>query len=145
MMKKLGIVLAALLWASLACAQQLPSGLTNQEFAVTATGAGTTAATTATLPAAGGKFTYICGFSITSTATAGLASTATVATVAGGNTLTFGQSVGTSPAVASTLENFSPCIPASAVSTGITVTSAAAGTAGVTNVSVWGYQFSPQN
>lgn len=136
----IGAALAALFVGSAARAQPLPGQWTNQTFAVTATGAGTTAATTATLPGVAGKTTFICGFSITATATAALASTATVATVGSNSTLTFGQAVGASPAVASTLENFSPCVPASTVGGSITVTSAAAGTAGVTNVSAWGYQ-----
>lgn len=106
---------------------------------ITATGAGTTAATTATLAAATGKTTYICGFVITASATSATAGLATVATVVGGNTLTFGETVGTTPVQLA--ENFSPCIPANATNTGITVTSAAAGTGGVTNVSAWGFQF----
>ncbi len=142
MLKKTALALIACLWASLAFGQaQIPPDSSSQRFGITATGAGTTAATTATLAGVNGKTTFICGFSITATATAGLALTATVATVVGGNTLTFGQAVGTAPAVASTLQNFIPCIPASAVGGSITVTSAAAGTAGVTNVSVWGFQF----
>jgi hypothetical protein len=38
-----------------------------------------------------------------------------------------------------TEEVFSPCIPASAVSTSIAVISAAPGTAGVVSVTAWGY------
>jgi hypothetical protein len=84
--------------------------------------------------------TYICGFTITSTATAATNGTATVAGVVTG-TMSYLQGVGLAPAVVILQEDFTPCIPASAASTPITVNSAAAGTAGVTAVNAQGFQF----
>lgn len=112
-----------------------PSGSTP----VTVSTTGTTAATAATLPGVASKTTYLSGFSITSDATAGLAGTATVAGVVTG-TMSFIQGVGVAPAVSNLTMNFNPPIPASAVNTGIVITSAAAGTGGNTAVTAWGYQ-----
>lgn len=107
---------------------------------ITASATGTTAATTATLAAVAGKTTYICGFSINSTATAAAAGNATVTgTVTG--TLNFEMGTGATPAVVITQQSFTPCVPASAVNTSIAVVSAAPGTGGVISVSAWGFQF----
>jgi hypothetical protein len=105
---------------------------------VSITATGTTAAVVATLPAATGRTTYITGFSITSTATAGLVAPATITGLT--NSMTYEQPVGTSPVVGQLTQTFFPALPGSAVNTAIVVTSAAAGTAGVTAVNVWGYQ-----
>ena len=102
-------------------------------------GTGTTAAVTATLPAVAGKMTYICGFDISADAAALAVGNATVTGVA--NTLTYGQTVNASTSGFSVLsKTFTPCLPASASNTAIVVTSVAAGTSGVTNVNVYGYQ-----
>lgn len=106
---------------------------------ITASGTGTTAATTATLAGTAAKTTYICGFTINSAATAAVAGAATVTgTVTG--TLNFYQGVGVATAPTTLTQTFNPPVPASAVNTAIVVTSAAAGTGGVTAVSAWGYQ-----
>lgn len=107
---------------------------------VVGAGTGTTAATTATLAGAAGKTTFICGFTITAGATAAANGAATVATLIGAVTFTYNQAVGTATAPVKTTETFSPCVPANATNTAITVTSAAAGTAGVTDVNAWGFQ-----
>jgi hypothetical protein len=114
----------------------LGAPVTQTPLSVSATG--TTNATVAALPNAAGKTTFICGFSISSSATTGLTSVATVSGPA--SSLTFVQSVGTSPAIGGAQQTFTPCIPASAANTPILVTSAAAGTGGITTVSAWGYQ-----
>lgn len=101
--------------------------------------AGIAGATSATIPAAAGKFSYICGFTITATATAAAIGQATLLNT-GLTTLGFQQQVFASPAASNLTETFSPCLPATAVNTAITVTSAAAGTGGATNVVVWGFQ-----
>lgn len=106
---------------------------------VTVTAAGTTAATVATLPGVASKTTYVCGYQITARATAAAVGSATLAGIISG-TLTFGQAVAASPAVAEAIQAFYPCIPASAANTSIVLTSAAAGTAGVTNVFLYGFQ-----
>lgn len=110
---------------------------------VSASATGTTAGATATLAAAAGKFTYICGFSVAP----GSASTAiTISVTITGVTNTFTYSVGAPVTAAGTTgavlaQTFTPCVPSSAVNTGITVAAGALGTAGVNqDVNAWGYQ-----
>jgi hypothetical protein len=110
---------------------------------ITVSATGTTLATAVTLPAVPGQTTYLCGFSIRSTATGGSAGTATVTGTLGG-TLSYthwtgpvagGGGVGiVEPPIGDN------CIPASAINTAITVTSAAPGAGGVVSVSAWGFQ-----
>lgn len=114
---------------------QYPVGATP----LTATATGTTAATTATLAGAASKTTYICGFSISADATTAVAGNATVTGTLSGS-LNYIQNVGAATAAGLLSQNFNPCIPASAVNTGISVNSAAAGIAGNTAVNAWGYQ-----
>jgi len=118
-----------------------PSNLTTGVAAtpVTASATGTTAATTATLPGAASKTTYLCGFSIDANATAAVAGNATVTGTISG-TLNFTQGVAATPAVGSVNRTFNPCVPASAVNTGIAVNSIAPGTGGVVSVTAWGFQ-----
>lgn len=120
---------------SVAASSQYPAGATP----VTATATGTTAATTATLPGVAGKTTYICGFTISADATTAVAGAATVTGTISGS-LNFIQNVGAATAAGILIVPFNPCVPASAVNTGIAVVSAAAGIAGNTAVNAWGYQ-----
>lgn len=106
----------------------------------TISAAGATTAFTATLAAASGKLTYLCGFTVNADATAATVVALTVTgTVTG--TLNYRESVG---AVASgtgtTTQNYHPCIPASAVNTPIIINAGAAGTAGNATISAWGFQ-----
>lgn len=106
---------------------------------LTATATGTTGATTATLTNVSGHTTYICGFSIRANAAAAATGNATVT---GTITATINFTQWTAPNASGlgvTEEVFSPCVPASAVSTSIAVISAAPGTSGVVSVSAWGY------
>lgn len=105
---------------------------------ITATGIGTTAATSATLTAVAAKTTYICGFTITADATSAIAAAATVTGTISGS-LNYIQNVGAATAAGILTQTFYPCIPASAVNTNIVITSAAAGLAGNTNVNAWGF------
>jgi hypothetical protein len=114
---------------------QYPAGA----IPITATNTGTTAVTTATLAANVTKTTFLCGFTIQADATAAIAGAATVTgTISGA--LNFLQSVGAATVAGSLSQTFSPCIPGSAINTGIAINSAAAGVGGVTAVSAWGYQ-----
>lgn len=104
---------------------------------ITGNGSGTTGAVVGTLAAVVGKTTYICGFDVSA-----VGGTATVApiTVAGlvGSSMIYRFS---STAAGATLSKiYTPCIPASAANTAITVTTTANGTATGVNVSSWGYQ-----
>lgn len=104
---------------------------------ITGNGAGTTGAVVGTLAAAVGKTTYICGFDVSSIG--GTAATGPV-TVAGlvGSSMVYQMS---STAAGITLSRtFTPCIPASAANTAITVTTTANGTATAVDVNSWGYQ-----
>jgi hypothetical protein len=107
---------------------------------VTASATGTTAATAASLPAVSGKWTYICGFTITSGGT----TTAAVgnATVAGAVTGTLNFTyVDVSSGQGILGVAFPQCIVASAQNTAITVTAPAGGAGTVVAVTAWGYQF----
>lgn len=111
----------------------------NTAVPITGSVTGTTAATTATLTNVSGHTTYICGFSIRANATAAVTNNATVTgTVTG--TLNFSQwTAPLATGIGVTEEIFSPCIPASAVSTSIAVVSGAPGSGGVVSVTAWGY------
>jgi hypothetical protein len=89
MMKRLALALLASAWFAGAQAQQcITTTGTSQILPLQVSGTGTTGAVSATLTGAAGKFTYLCGFMITSAgATTG---TVRAATVTGtGSTLTF--------------------------------------------------------
>jgi hypothetical protein len=134
----LGILLTVL-GAAPAFAQPRPN---NNAVLVTNSATGTTGAVVATLPAAAGKITYICGFSV-SPGSAATAITIQVVVVAN-STFTWAvgapvTAVGTTGATFT--QTFLPCIPASGTNTAITVTSGALGTSGINNdVNAWGYQ-----
>jgi hypothetical protein len=106
---------------------------------VQATATGTTAATAATLPAAVGKITYICGFSIRANATAAATGEATVAGPA--TTMDFLQFTAPAASGIGLVEpGLGSCVPDAAANTAIVVTSAATGAGGVVSVSAWGFQ-----
>lgn len=107
---------------------------------ITGNAAGSTAAVVGTLAAAAAKTTYICGFNVQA-----IGGTATVGPVTVGGLVGSSQVYQTdvnSATVGKTVaaQTFSPCIPASAVNTAITVTTTANGTATAVDVNSWGYQ-----
>lgn len=112
-----------------------PAGSTPETISAT----GTTGATTATLATGASVTTYICGFSIRANATAAATGNATVTgTITG--TLNYTQwTAPNASGLGVTEQIFTPCIPASAVNTGIAVISAAPGTGGVVSVTAWGF------
>lgn len=133
---RIRFALIALLLSSAAVhAQMIPPGA--QPVTISATG--TTGVVTATLPAVASRTNFICGFSIRSNATAAVTGNATVTgTVVG--TLNFTQWVAPTASGIGVVEPpFLTCIPASSSNTAIAVNSIAAGTAGVTSVTAWGY------
>lgn len=106
--------------------------------AVATSATGTTGIVTATMPALASQTNWICGFAIRASATAAVTGDATVTGTV--NTLHFTQFVApVASGIGVVEEYFSPCLPASAFNTAIAVNSIAAGTAGVTSVTVWGY------
>lgn len=144
-MKRLALALAfaAVLAFGQADAQVPGGGTTFPGVQITAVATGTTAGTTATLAAALGKVTYICGFSV-SPGSATAAITITITTT--GLTNNYSANVG-APVTAvgvtglKQTENFNPCLPANAPNTGIAVVAGALGAGGVNQaVTAWGYQ-----
>lgn len=139
------LFLAALLLTTQSLAQ--PAQLVQQTSAypagstpATISATGTTGATVATLAAVTGKTTFLCGFTIRANATAAATGTATVAGVITA-TMSFVQWTAALASGIGVVEHtFSPCIPASAVSTTIVITSAAPGAGGTVSVAGWGYQ-----
>jgi len=122
------------------------SGTFAAQTSITATfsGADTTTAT-ATLPAAAGKLTYICGFNISGLgATAATTVSPTIATLAGGNTFTLsgGYTFAAGATVNNTLASFTfpLCVAANAVNSTIVVTVPGAAGNTSTFINAWGYQ-----
>lgn len=107
--------------------------------AITGNAAGTTGAVVGTLAGVAGKTTYICGFNVSA-----IGGTATVGpiTVAGlvGSSQVYQVPVNSTAGAILATQTFSPCIPASAANTAITVTTTANGTATAVDVNSWGFQ-----
>lgn len=108
-----------------------PSGV------ITGNATGTTGAVVGTLAAATGKTTYICGFDVS--AIGGTAAVGPI-TIAGTVTASLVYQLASSASGNTLSRTFTPCIPASAVNTAITVTTTADGTASAVSVNSWGYQ-----
>jgi hypothetical protein len=144
-MKRLLFALALGL-SSPALAQQLPPYSPSGNFATYITAASGNVANTnavATLAAAVGKNTFICGFTLTAAgATAASVVNATVVgLITGTATYTFVAPAGATVAATPLVVTFGTCVPSSAQNTAIVVTLPALG-AGNTNASVsaWGFQ-----
>jgi hypothetical protein len=108
----------------------LPAGATQ----ISGNASGTTGAVVATLAGVAAKTTYICTFNVSASGT-GAAGPITIAGLSGGSQtyqLTAPNSVS---------QTFSPCLPASAVNTAITITTTADASATAVNVNSSGYQF----
>lgn len=114
---------------------QYPVGATAKSDSDT----GTTAATASSLAAVVGKTNYVCGFSIRANATAAKTGNATLTgTITG--TLNFTQWTAPTATGLGVVEMiFTPCLPASATNTALTLTSDAPGTGGVVSTAIWGY------
>lgn len=104
---------------------------------LTGNGAGTTGAVVGTLTAAAGKTTYICGFSVDAIGGTGAVGPITIAGLLG-SSMVFQLTA--SATGASRNVPFTPCVPASAANTAITVTTTADGSASAVNVNSWGFQ-----
>ncbi len=106
--------------------------------AITGNATGSTGAVVGTLAAAAAKTTYICGFSVSA-----IGGTATVGpiTIAGTITSSLVYQLASTASGNLLTQGFSPCIPASAVNTAITITTTADGTASGVDVNSWGFQF----
>lgn len=103
-----------------------------------------TSSSAATLTGSPGRTTYICGFNVNGLgATAATTVNVAVATVIGGNSLSFQYIMPLGAGVASVPvgTTFSPCVPANAVGSSLTVTVPGAAGNTSTNISAWGYLF----
>jgi hypothetical protein len=125
------------------CVNSANAAVACQGAAVTATFSGAdTSSAVATLPAAAGATTYICGFTISGLgATSATNVIGTIASLTGGTasheySFPLGATVASSPVTV----RFTPCIPASAVNTGIPVTVPGAAGNTSTNIVAWGFQ-----
>jgi hypothetical protein len=121
----------------------VPADSVSKRIGVTAGTTGTTAAVAATIPAVVGKTAYLCGFSVSpGSATTAITSQVTVTGLIPG-TLTWATGAPvTAAGVTGTVLTvpFTPCMPASAINSAITVTSGALGTGGINNdVNMWGF------
>lgn len=105
--------------------------------AITGNGAGTTGAVVGTLAGAAAKTTYICGFNVS--AIGGTAAVGPI-TIAGLITSSMVYQMASTASGNTVGQTFTPCIPASAANTAITITTTADGTASAVNVNAWGFQ-----
>lgn len=103
---------------------------------ITGNGTGTTGAVVGTLTAVVAKTTYICGFSVS--AIGGTAAIGPI-TIAGTIIASLVYYLAASASGNALTQTFTPCIPASAVNTNITITTTADGTASNVAVNSWGY------
>lgn len=115
---------------------QAPGQFPLNSTAITGAATGTTGAVTATLTSAANNTTYICGFAVSA-----IGGTATIGPITISNTLTANMVYqAASSASGTTLtQNFSPCIPATAANTNITIATTADGTATAVDVNAWGF------
>jgi hypothetical protein len=105
---------------------------------ITGNATGTTGAVVGTLAAgAAGITTYICGFSVS--AIGGTAAVGPI-TIAGTKTSSMVYQMASTAAGSFLTQTFSPCVPANAAATAITITTTADGTATAVSVNSWGFQ-----
>jgi hypothetical protein len=135
-MKRITYTLVALVLAALPAGAQINMpNISGNVLAIVAVASGSTGIVTATLPAAAGKVTFLCGVDISAAGTATL-SPVTVTGLVGG-TLTYqGLSAGANPFT----HPFWPCLPASAINSSISVATTADASATAVNVQAWGFQ-----
>ena len=98
---------------------------------------GTTGAVVSTLPAVASTTTFICGFNVSAVGGTATIGPVQLAGVIGGNQ-SYEMNSAATPVMLS--QSFSPCLPASAANTAITITTVANGTATAVHVNSWGYR-----
>ncbi|XUM21057.1 hypothetical protein ACRAVF_27225 [Bradyrhizobium oligotrophicum S58] len=103
---------------------------------ITGNATGTTGAVVGTLAAAAGKTTYICGLHVDATGT-GAIGPITIANLVGSNMVMQATAGGVNGAS----QVFTPCIPANAANTAITITTTANASATAVDVNSWGFQY----
>lgn len=98
---------------------------------------GNTSTVSATLTGVPTQFTYLCGFNVTSAATAAQVGNMTIAGVQ--TTLTFQMPSAATPATATLQQSFEPCLRSAAQAGNIVLTTPTLAGGGNTSVNVWGY------
>lgn len=104
---------------------------------ITGNGTGSTGAVVGTLTGISGHTTFICGFNVSAVGGTAAVGPITIAGIAGTSMVYQLASAASGASVGNT---FSPCVPASAANTSITITTTADGTASAVDVNSWGYQ-----
>lgn len=135
------VVISALaLQATAAVIGEVAPGYSSAQTPFSQTASGTTAAVVLTIPANATKTNYLCGYTIDADATAAGVGSMTITGLLGG-TQTRRQGFGAVAAgtVTTSFEGGVVCLKGSGTNTAIVITSAAAGTAGTTNVNAHGY------
>jgi len=107
------------------------------QASITGNGSGTTGAVVGTLAGVASKTTYMCGFDVSAVGGTAAVGPVVVAGLVGGS---FTYQLFSSASGVIFSRTFTPCVPASAVNTAITVTTTADGTATAVNVNAFGYQ-----
>ncbi len=122
---------------SVSTSNPLPVAISAPGGIITGNATGTTGAVVGTLAAAVGKTTYVCGFDITA-----VGGTATVGPITVAGLITSSAVYYLTSSVAGSVlpVRYTPCIPASAANTAITITTTADGSASAVTVNSWGYQ-----
>jgi hypothetical protein len=104
---------------------------------ITGNSTGTTGSVVGTLSGATGRLTYICGFNVSAIGGTAAVGPITIAGLIGSSMVYQMASTASGNLIGQT---FTPCIPASAVNTPITITTTANGTATGVDVNSWGFQ-----
>lgn len=99
---------------------------------------GTTTAFSVGLTGTATQTAYLCGFILSGSATAAATGAAAITGTLTGFPFQFGYPA--TPATATYTQTFTPCLPASAVNTTISVNSPAPGAGGVASIALWGYR-----
>jgi hypothetical protein len=113
---------------------QVPGQYPTGASPITGNGTGSTGAVVGTLAAVLAKKTWICGFNVLATGS-GAVGPITIAGLVGSSMVFQGSAPGTVASI-----TFTPCIPASATNTAITVTTTADASASAVDVNSWGFQ-----
>jgi hypothetical protein len=104
---------------------------------ITGNATGTTGAVVGTLAASPGRTTWICGFDVSAIGGTAAVGPITVAGLVGSSMV---YQIASSAGGVTLNRTYTPCIPASAVNTAITITTTADGTATAVDVNSWGFQ-----
>lgn len=104
---------------------------------ITGNSTGTTGAVTGTLAGVANKTTYICGFNVSAIGGTAAVGPITIANLVGSSMV---YQLASSAGGSTLAVTFTPCIPANATNTAITIATTADGSATAVDVNSWGFQ-----